>query len=394
MSLARYVDGKAFLSVISDMSAIATDVRDLFELAHDRTTLGRSQLVGAIGEMMGDRGRVLTLLERGLINDILKKLIQDVARPVRKALAEKLAASSNAPREVSALLANDEFDIASPILLNSGLLEDDDLTEIVRHRTISHRLAIAMRRAISERVSEALVATNSVDVVKALLENHGAHISVATMAYLVDQSKAVDAYQEPLLRRSDLPEDLARKMYYWVSAALRHFIVSNYAIDAVELDLTIAEVAQQTAARSPAQAAPDEPAVNLARQLDARSDLTPDIIVETLRRGETPLFEAMLGQRIGLRPILARKLIYGSSGEGLVTACRAAGIDRTNFVNLFMLLQRARSDPMTRDPYLMSRSLELFDKLNLETARKLVERWTINPDFLKSLVRLQGAKKR
>jgi uncharacterized protein (DUF2336 family) len=266
--------------------------------------------------------------------------------------------------------------------------------EIVRHRTISHRLAIAMRRSISERVCEALVATNSVDVIKALLENHGARISQATMAYLVDQSKAVDAYQEPLLRRSDLPPELAKKMYYWVSAALRHFIVQNYAVDPVELDLTIAAVAQQAAAQPPTPATPDEPAVNLARQLDARSDLTPDIIVETLRRGETPLFEAMLGQRIGLKPILARKLIYGSSGEGLVAACRAAGIDRTNFVNLFMLLQRARNDPMTRDPYLMSRSLELFDKLTVDAAKKLVERWQVNPDYLKSIMRLQGAAKK
>ncbi|MES1152388.1 MAG: DUF2336 domain-containing protein [Dongia sp.] len=382
------------MSVISDMSAIATDVRNLFTLAHDRSTGGRSQLVSAIGEMMGDRSRVLTLHERALINDILKKLIQDVARPVRKALAEKMAASPNAPKEVTALLANDEFDIASPILLNSTLLEDDDLMEIVKHRTISHRLAIAMRRAISEPVCDALVATNSIDVIKALLENHGAKISAATMAYLVDQSRAVDAYQGPLLRRADLPQELAKKMYYWVSAALRHFIVENYAVDAVELDLAIASIAQQAAAQIPSPPTPDEPAVNLARQLDARSDLTPDIIVETLRRGETPLFEAMLGQRIGLKPILARKLIYGSSGEGLVAACRAAGIDRTNFVNLFMLLQRARNDPMTRDPYLMSRSLELFDKLNTETAKKLVERWQINPDYLKSIMRLQGAAKK
>jgi len=382
------------LSVISDMSAIATDVRNLFTLAHDRSTGGRSQLVSAIGEMMGDRSRVLTLHERALINDILKKLIQDVARPVRKALAEKMAGSPNAPKEVTALLANDEFDIASPILLNSVLLEDDDLMEIVKHRTISHRLAIAMRRAVSEPVCDSLVATNSVDVIKALLENHGAKISAATMAYLVDQSKAVDAYQSPLLRRADLPQELAKKMYYWVSAALRHFIVENYAVDAVELDLAIASIAQQAAAQTPTPATPDEPAVSLARQLDARSDLTPDIIVETLRRGETPLFEAMLGQRIGLKPILARKLIYGSTGEGLVAACRAAGIDRTNFVNLFMLLQRARNDPMTRDPYLMSRSLELFDKLNTETAKTLVERWQINPDYLKSVMRLQGSVKK
>ena len=374
------------------MAIIATDVRKLLDLAHDRTTLGRSQLVSAIGDLMGDRGRILTLQERALINDILKKLIQDVARTVRKALAEKLALSPQAPREVAAILANDEFDIASPILLNSPLLEDEDLMEIVRHRTLSHRLAVAMRRSLTERVSDELVATNSIDVVKALLENHGAKISAATMTYLVEQSKTLDVYQEPLLRRSDLPADLAKRMYFWVSAALRQFIVDNFPVDPIELDLTLGAIAQE-AARSVTSTSSDEPATNLARQLAERQDLTPDIIVETLRRGETPLFEAMLAERIGLKPIIARKLIYDSHGEGLVVACRAAGIDRSNFVTLFMLMQRARSDPMTRDPYLMSKSLELFDRLQSETAKKLVDRWTINPDYLKSVLRLQGRRR-
>jgi len=374
------------------MAIIATDVRKLLDLAHDRTTQGRSQLVSAIGDLMGDRGRILTLQERALINDILKKLIQDVARTVRKALAEKLALSPQAPREVAAILANDEFDIASPILLNSPLLEDEDLMEIVRHRTLSHRLAVAMRRSLTERVSDELVATNSIDVVKALLENHGAKISAATMTYLVEQSKTLDVYQEPLLRRSDLPADLAKRMYFWVSAALRQFIVDNFPVDPIELDLTLGAIAQE-AARSVTSTSSDEPATNLARQLAERQDLTPDIIVETLRRGETPLFEAMLAERIGLKPIIARKLIYDSHGEGLVVACRAAGIDRSNFVTLFMLMQRARSDPMTRDPYLMSKSLELFDRLQSETAKKLVDRWTINPDYLKSVLRLQGRRR-
>lgn len=375
----------------SNISAIATDVRNLVDLARDRSTQARSQLVSAIGDLMNDQGRILTLQERILVNDILKKLIQDVARPVRKALAEKLSASPQAPREVITLLANDEFDIASPILLNSTILEDEDLMEIVRHRTISHRLAIAMRRSLSERVCDELVATQSVDVIKALLENHGACISTATMRYLVDQAETQNLYHEPLLRRSDLPADLAKRMYYWVSAALRQFIVNNFPVDPVELDLTLGSIAQKAAHEVPAHA-PEEPATNLARQLAERQDLTPDIIVETLRRGETPLFEAMLGQAMGLKPILARKLIYDSSGQGLVVACRAARIDRSNFVTLFMLMQRARSEPMTRDPYLMSKCLELYDRLSPETAAKLVERWQVDPEYLKSILRLQSKR--
>jgi uncharacterized protein (DUF2336 family) len=211
------------------------------------------------------------------------------------------------------------------------------------------------------------------------------------MAYLVDQSKTLDVYQEPLLRRSDLPPDLAKRMYYWVSAAMRQFIVENFPVDPVELDLALGKVAQEAAHAVSAHT--DDPAANLARQLAERQDLTPDIIVETLRRGETPLFEAMLGERIGVKPILARKLIYDSTGEGLVIACRAAGIDRSSFVTLFMLMQRARTDPMTRDPYLMSKSLELFDRVSTDAAKKMVERWTVDPEYLKSILKLQQRRR-
>jgi len=370
---------------------IATDVRMLVDLARDKSSQGRSSLVTAIGDLMEDSGRILTLQEKALMNDILKKLIQDVARPIRKALAEKLSQSPNAPHEIVNLLANDEFDIASPVLLKSDLLSDEDLVEIVRHRTLSHRLAIAMRRSVSTLVSDALVGTASVDVIKALLENHGAQIGDITMSYLVQQSESVDEFQEPLLRRKDLPADLSKKMYVWVSAALRQYIVDHYAVDKAELDLTVAKVAEDISAADHDNAShAEDAAMALAEQLAKRSELTADMLVKTLRRGEIALFEAMLAQMIGLRPQVARKLIYEDGGEGLVIGCRACNINRTDFTALFLMLQRARPTELANNPYQLSRSMEMFDRLKPDTARKVVERWKINPFFLKSIRRLEN----
>jgi uncharacterized protein (DUF2336 family) len=369
-------------------AVIATDVRKLVDLARDKSSLGRSSLVTAIGDLMDDSGRILTLQEKALMNDILKKLIQDVARPIRKALAEKLSRSHNAPHEVVSLLANDEFDIASPVLLKSDLLSDEDLIEIVRHRTLSHRLAIAMRRSVSTLVSDALVGTNSVDVIKTLLENHGAQITDATMAYLVQQSESVDEFQEPLLRRKDLPLDLSQKMYVWVSAALRQYIVENYAVDKADLDLTVANVTEDVSSNDDYKRG-DDAAMALAEQLARRNELTADMLVKTLRRGEIALFEAMLAQMLSLRPQVARKLIYEDGGEGLVIGCRACSINRTDFTALFLMLQRARPNELANNPYQLSRSMEMFDRLKPDTARKVVERWKINPHFLKSIRRLE-----
>ena len=201
---------------------IATDVSKLIDLARNRTAEGRSALVSAIGDLIED-DRQFSAQEMALMNDILKKLINDVARPIRKALAEKLATPRARPPEVIEILANDEIDVSVAILQHSELLTDRALIDIIRKRTREHRLAIAMRKHVSNGVSDgAGGAPANPDVIKRLLENHGAEISQATLAYLVDQSTTVDEFQEPLLRRHDLSADLAKRMYVHVSAGLRN----------------------------------------------------------------------------------------------------------------------------------------------------------------------------
>src|SRR5262249_34023106 len=206
----------------------------------------------------------------------------------RRARGERRAAAATAQHEVAVAQANDEIEVAAPILLKSAALRDVELIEIIRHRSLEHQLTIAMRRAVSEPVAEALVETGSVDVIKTLLENGSARIAEATMAYLVDQSKTVDSFQEPILRRHDLSAKLAHKMYYWVSAALRQHIIENYEVQIDRLDDTIEAVAKQTVAElrfngdTPSPEAP----VELARRLAEANKITTQLLLQSLRQGE------------------------------------------------------------------------------------------------------------
>src|SRR5215510_16389403 len=88
---------------------IATDVVKLIDLARNRSTEGRSALVTAIGDLIDETARQFSAQETALMNDILKKLINDVAGPIRKSLADKLAHAKSAPVEVIEILANDEI---------------------------------------------------------------------------------------------------------------------------------------------------------------------------------------------------------------------------------------------------------------------------------------------
>ena len=158
---------------------------------------------------------------------------------VRRTLAERLAMLPSAPRDLIVELANDQIEVAHPILMGSNVLHDTDLIEIIHQRTLEHQLAIAMRKNINELVTDALVESGNEDVIKVMLENPSARISRATMEYLVEQSKRVDTYQNPLLKRPDLEPQLAKRMYLWVSAALRTHIVTKFNIDVSALDETI-----------------------------------------------------------------------------------------------------------------------------------------------------------
>src|SRR6266851_3317910 len=187
----------------------------LFELARDKTSQGRKVLLATVRDLFLVRGDALTDRERFLMNDILRNLIKEVEETVRRALADQLAQRQDAPRDVVLSLANDKIEVAYPILLQSQVLQDLELIEIIHHRTLEYQLAIAMRETVSETVSEALVATGGTDVIKALLENDGAQISQSTLEYLVEESQRVDTYHNPLLSRPELGSDLAQRMYWW-----------------------------------------------------------------------------------------------------------------------------------------------------------------------------------
>jgi uncharacterized protein (DUF2336 family) len=375
------------------MTVIASDVGHLVDLARDSSIEGRSTLAVAIGNLVDDNARQLTTHELALMNDILKKLIQDVARPIRKTLAAKLAKSHNAPREVVEILANDDFDIASPILLKSDLLSDDALIETIHYRTQAHRLAIAMRRSVSFQVSDALVATNATDVIRTLLQNHGAQISQSTMAYLVEQSRTVDEFQEPLLRRNDLEAALAKRMYAWVSAALRQFILENFHVDEIDIDLAVGKTVDTVIEDNEAQSEEDTAASNLAHELTRQNKVNANLLLQTLRQGEVALFEALLASMARIKISSVRKLIYDEGAEGLVIVARSADIDRTSFTSIFLLLQRVHPKELAKDAYAMKRALDLFDRLKADTAAKVVERWKLNPDFLRSIKRLEQTRK-
>ena len=374
------------------------DFNDLIGLARDKSVEGRTRLVQIVGDLFFDTDTVLRDAERNIMSDILRQLIHDVEMKVRQVLATRMAAEADAPHELISALANDQIEVAHPILTQSTVLQDIELIEIVEHRTFGHQLAIAMRETVSEAVSEALIGTGNVDVIKTLLENDNADISESAMEYLVEQSENIDDIQVPLINRGDLGPDLAKRMYWWVSAALREHIVEHYRIDEAELDDKIQDTIHDILGGGPNNPriiddTPLRKSQELAEKLQKAEAITPQLLIQTLRQGEVALFEDLLSQLTGLRTNLIRRFVFEPGGEGPAITCRAAEIAKADFASIFLLSRSARPGDKAVDPNEVSRVLNFFDRITPDTARRVVKRWHLDPNFLFALKQV-GREKR
>lgn len=331
-------------------------------------------LVDLLSEMEPD----LSDREAALIDDILNKLIGDFETAMRRELADRLSHLELSPHEAIVALANDDIEVAKPLLMQSPALRDQDLIDIIHTRSRQHRMSIALRTMVSKAVSDALVETGDEAVIGSLLSNKDAQISDATLAYLVGESRRVDSYHEPLVLREDLSEDLAKQIYDIIARDLRNYILRHFELDSELLDRELAGISSDLLAdsagsrdESPHGRAPER----LAKALANAREITPDFLVKVLRAGRISLFEALIGQLTGLDPNTLQKLLYNTDGKALAGICRAVGIPKKPFIEIYLLIQRSQAAPKSTFTREVGSIVRYFDRITPANALEALAHW-------------------
>ena len=377
-------------SVSNQAETLSPEIESLIGLARQKSQAGKNSIFETIQGLFLQKKDTLSERERSLMGNILRQLIHDVEMSVRKDVASRLAKLDDVPRELVLALANDEIEVAQPLLIDCTVLHDADLIEIVRHRTQAHQLAIAMRKSLSEDVSQSLVDTGDVDVITKLIENGDARISESLMEYLVAESKHVDSFQNPLVSREDLPANLARKMYWWVSAAVRQHIVENFRVDPTEIDNSIEDVVKNMIETDATSGDKPSKAERAAREIDKQGKLTEEFLVNLLKDGEVSLFEASFARATKMPIKLARRMLYEPGGEGLAMACKAGGFSAEMFTSLYRLTRNASTGQEPIDEREMVRLTDFYDCMRAASVQALVKRWNRDPDFLHALSQMNA----
>ena len=108
----------------------------MLELALDKSLEGRRALTATIGDLFNQQDEDLSERERALMTDILRKLIHECEMAVRRDLSERLSGAPNPPHELIVALANDEIEVAEPILKASTVLRDAELVGVIDRKSV------------------------------------------------------------------------------------------------------------------------------------------------------------------------------------------------------------------------------------------------------------------
>lgn len=355
------------------------DIKHLVGLAESKSPEQREFLYQKIGDFLANSGDDFSSAEKQIMGDIICRITGDVEKSIRANVARQLAHRDNVPKDLMVFLANDEIEVALPILKNSGLLSETDLLEIIRLRSTQHRLAIAARENISEGVCAALCECENPELNVVLLENHTARVSEKILEYLCDQSEFVPQYQAPLLRRPFLPRPIAEKMYRWVSVSLREYILEQY-----DVDIRTVNVDQKDRERAiTAISSESDPSARLVEKLYKSGELSSRFMIKSLNQGEIDLFELSFAKLLDVDLDAVRRIVYANNPEILAAACRYLNIDRVIFKSIYDLIASIRKKDVSILDCTSPAPMGFYDLLTPEAANDALH----NPAFMSGKIK-------
>ena len=357
------------------------NVDRLLDLAADRSRAAKTELTNAIVDLFLPERHRLSDHQRAMMTDVLRKLIGSLEIEVRQYLVEALLRGPDPLPELQSVLANDEIEVAQAVLERSKVLQDQDLIDVVLRRAEEHRMAIALRNDVSAAVAEALVEKAGPDVIEALIRNPDATLSRRAMEMLVAESKRFDRFQEPLLSRADLPPELAYRMYWWVSAALRDYILKRFEIEPGKIDALIQSAARRGIAAHEIDNKLEERAMRLAERLHELDDLTDDFIRASLRQSRISLFVAGLAVRAKIDFATSWAIVSDPGVDSMVVLLRAIDMPRDMAASILLLMQRLRDGTHPQPPEALMIAMEAFDRMEIAGARSVLQLWRLDRQY-------------
>ncbi|MBB4301680.1 uncharacterized protein (DUF2336 family) [Rhodobium orientis] len=260
----------------------------------------------------------------------LSVLLDDPAPRVRAAMAEHLAPSLDAPRQVVLGLANDLPDIAETVLRQSAVLLDAELCDLIATNEVRYQVAIASRPHLSQPVSSAIANAGEAAACVALVENDGADLSAAAMRRIADRFGDEPAVREALLARPDLPVPTRQVLIARLGSVLGGFVTERSWMRRERADRIVREACDKATVELVMGTGEGE-LRPLAEHLRDSGQLTAALLLRMVCSGNMAFFETALSVLSGVRAARVASLIAEGRVSGLSALYQKAGLPKAAF---------------------------------------------------------------
>jgi uncharacterized protein (DUF2336 family) len=357
----------------------------LMEAARDRSPEGRSRLFGLLGQLFLARGQGLAEGETRGFTELLEILHPFATVEARLELAYATANAPFAPSALARLLAEDDIEIASLVLFQGESLATMDLMALAEDPV--RAAIIAARRGLPMMVADALMRRGDPDLARVLLKNETIRLSIPAMAGAIEMARDDLDLQQRIARRPELMEEAGIEMAEWADPAVREELIERFELAPEEGD-TVARL-RNLLSLAVENGAPREPDFSGAMPVpsapepepdgmplpDPRFRLSPRLMVETLRRGERAMAEAMFAKMANLPMGLVQRFVKENNGESIAIAARAIGMAREEFATIYLLWRKAQSQDGLVAAGALGGALDLFDTIPQERVEVEISHW-------------------
>ena len=325
--------------------------------------------VAATDLLLPDAAR-LSEWQRLTATALLARLVRGIEDDLRARLAPRFVEQA----ALHAALGSARVAIALPVLERAQVLRDPELTTFLVRRVEEHRFWKAAGPAGTDQYLHTLV------------RDEDEEVAAEAMELVIARSRRFDRFQEPALAAVELPAELQHRLIWMVAAALRHYLVQQHNVAAVDgpvEDAAAALVAAYDEGRSF-----DAIALRLARRLHRSGRLDGAALARMIGDGVLPFFIAGLSVLDALEPVATWEILSDPQGRGPAILVRAAGIDRQAAAAIFLALNVRGPLFDAAEGDAAAAQLELFDNLEPGAARDVLRLWQAHPAYRASVARL------
>lgn len=182
-------------------------LHDLERLSYENSSDTRREMLRRVTDLFFATEEQRQSTDTELFGSAMDQLAYALEAEARIELSNRLAKSGKAPRKLLLKMANDDIDIAQPLLEESTCLTDDDLISIASNSSQDHLMAMTKRETLSTSVTDVIVERGDDSVVESVVLNKGATFSNQGLEQLSHRSVANEQLLASLASRDDLPEN-------------------------------------------------------------------------------------------------------------------------------------------------------------------------------------------